>query len=268
MKMNTIGDRLTALAILALVGWTAAARADVLYTQPYDGSSPAVPAQIFTDTSPNYTSWNTQGFDDFTVRGGGWTITGATFYGQDQGDPRRNVSVEMAFLNAPGFQTSGITGGTEDSSGNLQFRGLNIFLAPGTYWIDGWVVRPELTGGQWFWDMTDRGHPRGSEFEIQNPGGALLKDGHGNPLAQSPTPGSQVFGTPPSDLAFTLYGRPIPEPSSVVLVAIGVLSLAGASVRRAKWYTRRTQACGFVVARQARRDRSSLGGDGEPSIAP
>ena len=104
---------------------------------------------------------------------------------------------------------------------------MSIFLAPGTYWIDGWVDRPELTGGQWFWDMTDAGNPIGSEFYIQNPGGGLLMDANGNPLATNPTPGSQVFGTLPSDLAFTIYGQAVPEPSSVVILAIGVLGLAG-----------------------------------------
>ena len=95
--------------------------------------------------------------------------------------------MNMAFLTAPGFTNNGITGGTEDASGNLNFTGLSIFLAPGTYWIDGWVNRPELTGGQWFWDMTNVGNPIGSEFYIQNPGGKLLMDFSGNPLAATPT---------------------------------------------------------------------------------
>jgi len=231
MKTSTINHRLIALAFVALMSWPAMAEADVLYSQPYDGTSPAAPAQIFTDTSPNYSSWNTQAFDDFTVTGSGWLVTGATFYGQEQGDPTQNVSVNMAFLTAPGFTNNGITGGTEDSSGNLNFTGLSVFLAPGTYWIDGWVDRPELTGGQWFWDITDSGNPIGSEFYIQNPGGGLLQDANGNPLAASPTPGSQVLGTPPSDLAFTIYGQAVPEPSSVVLMALGALGLVGVARR-------------------------------------
>ncbi len=223
MKTNAVNGRLIALAIVALMSRPATSRAGILYSQPYDGTSPGVPSQIFTDTSPNYSSWNTQGFDDFTVTGAGWLVTGATFYGQEQGDPSQNVSVNMQFLSAPGFTTSGISGGTEDSSGNLDFTGLSLFLAPGTYWITGWVDRPELTGGQWFWDITDNGNPIGSEFYIQNPGGGLLHDANGNPLAANPTPGSQVFGTLPSDLAFTIYGQAVPEPSSAVLLAIGGL---------------------------------------------
>jgi PEP-CTERM motif len=232
MNNKKIVLRLIFATIVALLNWSAPARADVLYTQPYDGVSPAAPAQIFTDTSPPYPSWSTQAFDDFTVTGAGWIVTGATFYGAEQGDPTQNLSVNMAFLNAPGFTTNGISGGTEDSSGNLNFTGLSIFLAPGTYWIDGWVVRPELPGGQWFWDMTNAGNPIGSEFYIQNPGGGLLQDANGNPLAANPTPGSQVFGTPPSDLAFTLFGQAVPEPSSVVLLAIGAIGLAGLAGRR------------------------------------
>ena len=213
MKRNTIIDRVIHLAIVALICWPATAQAGILYYQPYDGTSPAAPSQVF----PDFPSWATKSFDDVTVTGGGWLVQGVTIYGQDQGDPTQNVSVNMQFLQAPGFTTTGISGGTEDATGNLNFNGLNIFLAPGTYWISAWVNRPELTGGQWFWDMTDVGNPNGSEFSIQNPGGSLLQDSNGNPLAANPTPGSQVYGTPAADLAFTLVGQAAPEPSSIVL---------------------------------------------------
>jgi hypothetical protein len=226
MKPSSSIVRLVAPAIVALVNWPAPVQAgNVLFTQPYDGSSPGVPSQIFTDTSPNYSTWSTQAFDDFTVTGPGWLVTGATFYGQDQGNPAQNVSINMKFLTAPSFSTSGISGGVE-SGGNLTFSNLHTFLAPGTYWITGWVDRPELTGGQWFWDITNLGKPIGSEFFIQNPGGGLLFDANGNPLAAQPTAGSTVFGTPPSDLAFTLFGSIGPEPSSMVLLAIGTLAAA------------------------------------------
>ena len=142
MKGKPIFARLTAAAIVVVMGWPAAAPAATLYSQPYDGTSPAVPSQIFTDTFPNYASWNTQAFDDFVVPAGGWIVTGATFYGQEQGDPTQNVSVNMQFLSAPGFTTSGISGGTEDANGNLNFTGLSMYLAPGTYWITAWVEPP------------------------------------------------------------------------------------------------------------------------------
>jgi PEP-CTERM motif len=144
----------------------------------------------------------------------------------------------MQFLTTTGFTTSGIGGGTEDDNGNLNFNGLNIYLAPGTYRITGWVNRPELTGGQWFWDMTNAGAPVGSEFSIVNPGASLLSDGDGNPLAADPTPGSAVYGTSPSDLAFTIYGQSAPEPSGLVLLAIGGVALIFLAWRRRPWTVR------------------------------
>lgn len=221
MKTDAILARLIAAALFLLMVCPAPAPAGTLFSQPYDGTSPGAPSQMFTDTSPNYSSYNTEAFDDFTVPAGpGWIITGATFYGQEQGDPTQNVSVNMQMLSAPGFTTSGISGGSEDASGNLNFTGLSIYLAPGTYWITAWVDRPELTGGQWFWDLTDYGNPHGSEFYIQNPGGGLI------PGASSAVPASTVLGTQPSDLAFTLYGSAVPEPSGAVLLAIGGAAMA------------------------------------------
>ena len=225
MRRNPSKFPLLAVALAALLSWSAAARAGILYTQPYDGVSPGVPSEVFTDTSPNYTTYSTKAFDDFTVTGSGWLVQGATIYGQEQGDPSQNVAISLQFQSTalPDFNnTAGIiTGGTEDTSGNLNFTGLSVFLAPGTYWITGWVDRPELpTGGQWFWYTTDAGSPIGSEFYIQNPGGSLI------PGATSAVPGSTVLGILPSDLAFTLFGEVVPEPSSLVLLAIGGLGLA------------------------------------------
>ncbi len=230
MKRNSIKTPRLVVALAALLGWSATTQAGTLYSQPYDGVSPGVPSQIFTDTSPPYSNWSTKAFDDFTVTGKGWFVQGATIYGQEQGDPTQNVAVSLQFQSTtpPSFNdNAGIISGSEDSHGNLNFSGLNMFLAPGTYWISAWVVRPELpTGGQWFWSMTDVGNPVGSEFLIQNPGGALL------PNATSLTPGSQVFGTLPSDLAFTLYGVAVPEPSSLVMLAIGSAGLLIVARRR------------------------------------
>ena len=225
MRHNSGKIPLLALALAALLSWSAAARAGILYTQPYNGTSAAVPSQVFTDTSPPYDAWSTKAFDDFTVTGGGWLVQGATIYGQEQGDPTQNVAINLQFQSTslPSYSSGAsiYTGGTEDASGNLNFSGLSVFLAPGTYWITGWVVRPELpTGGQWFWDMTNPGNPIGSEFYIQNPGGALI------PGATDAVPGSTVLGTLPSDLAFTLYGQAVPEPSSLVLLAIGGFGLS------------------------------------------
>jgi hypothetical protein len=225
MRPKPIKISLLAVAMAALLSWPAGARAGTIYSRPYDGVSPCVPSEVFTDTSPNYTTYSTKAFDDVTVTGNGWLVQGATIYGQEQGASSQNLSINLQFQSSalPDFNnTAGIiTGETEDPNGNLNFTGLNVFLAPGTYWISAWVVRPELPiGGQWFWYTTDAGSPIGSEVYIQNPGGSLI------PGASIAVPGSTVLGTLPSDLAFTLYGSVVPEPSSVVLLAIGGLGLS------------------------------------------
>lgn len=227
MRSRPIRGFLMLAAVAGLMTAPATARAGILYSQPYDGTSPGVPSQVF----PDFPSYSTQAFDDVTVTGNGWLVQGATIYGQEQGDPTQNISVNLQFqstsLPSFGDTTDPIYTGTEDASGNLNFTGLNIMLSPGTYWITAWVVRPELpTGGQWFWSMTDYGSPIGSEFYIQNPGGGLI------PGATTAVPASTVLGTPPSDLAFTIYGQSVPEPSGVVLLAIGSLGLAGVARRR------------------------------------
>ena len=238
MNQSPIKALPLAMAMAALLGCSAGVRAGTLYSQPYDGVSPGVPSQVFTDTSPPYSNWSTKAFDDFTVTGNGWLIQGATVYGQEQGDPTQNVAVNLQFQSTttPSFSsTAPIYTGSEDTSGTLNFSSLSVFLAPGTYWISAWVVRPELpTGGQWFWDTTDVGNPIGSEFYIQNPGGALI------PGAMSGVPGSSVLGTLPSDLAFTLYGVAVPEPSSLVLLVIGGLGVSIFAWRRkAVWVEHR-----------------------------
>jgi hypothetical protein len=227
MRSRPIRGFLMLAAVAGLMTAPATAGAGILYSQPYDGTSPGAPSQVF----PDFPSYSTQAFDDVTVTGNGWLVQGATIYGQEQGDPTRNISVNLQFQSTslPNFgdTTDPIYTGTEDTSGNLNFTGLNIMLSPGTYWITAWVVRPELpTGGQWFWSMTDYGNPIGSEFYIQNPGGGLI------PGATTAVPGSTVLGTPPSDLAFTIYGQSVPEPSGVVLLASGALGLAGVVRRR------------------------------------
>ena len=218
MRFRPIRGLVTLAAVAGLLTVPATAQAGILYNQPYDGTSPGAPSQVF----PDFPSYSTKSFDDVTVTGGGWLVQAVTIYGQEQGDPTQNVAVDLQLASTPNFNDpSPIYTGTENSSGNLVFTGLNINLAPGTYWITAWVVRPELpTGGQWFWSLTDYGNPIGSEFYIQNPGGGLV------PGATNAVPASSVLGTLPADLAFTISGQVVPEPSTAVLLGIGAIGVA------------------------------------------
>ncbi len=204
MKRRTRRLLLLAAAITGLLDGTAKTHADILYSQPYDGVSPGAPSQVF----PDYPTYSTKSFDDVTVGGGGWLVQGVTIYGQEQGDPSQNVAVDLQFASSPNFNDpSPVYTGTEDSSGNLNFTGLNISLAPGTYWITAWVVRPELpTGGQWFWSMTDAGSPNGSEFYIQNPGGGLV------PGALTRSPPAASSGRSPRIWPSRSRDKPSPSP--------------------------------------------------------
>ncbi len=143
MRFRPIRGLLTLAAVAGLLTVPATAQAGVLYSQPYDGTSPGAPSQVF----PDFTNFSTQSFDDVTVTGAGWLVQAVTIYGQEQGDPTQNIAVNLQFqstsLPSFGNMTAPIYTGTEDSSGNLNFTGLNINLAPGTYWITAWVVRPD-----------------------------------------------------------------------------------------------------------------------------
>jgi hypothetical protein len=236
MNRTLIKGPLIAAAVVLISGYVTTARADILYSQPYNGS----PFAAFSQTLPDFPAGNTLSFDDFVVTQPGWVVQGVSVSGLEQADPTLNQGVFFQFQSTslPNFgdTTDPIHPGTEDSNmasptfGSLFFSGFNIVLNPGTYWITAWVVRP-VAGGNWLWNFTDDGSPIGSEFLIQNPGGQLP----GNTLGITAlVGGSTFFGTEPSDLAFTITGVLAPEPSSIVLLGLGVLCLCGYCSRRAK----------------------------------
>jgi hypothetical protein len=243
LEVSLVAATLTSLAWIGPGPGHGVARGATLYTQPYDGTSPGTPSQVFTDIS----GASTKSFDDFVVTGGSWLITQVTIFGMEQGNPSQNVSVRLQFPTTANFSDPAPTfTGVEDANGNLVFSNLNVLLTPGTHLISAWVTRPELpTGGQWFWSETLPVH--GNEYIIHNPGGIM---GFGT----SPIPGSQLTGTA-EDLAFTLVGSVVPEPSSLVLalIAVGTMGIA--------WWCRwRGLACASLPGRPRRGPGAELAG--------
>jgi hypothetical protein len=219
MKSSALKFQLiTAIVVYSSVSATTA-RAGTLFSQPYAGSPFAAVSQIFPQD--DFPAGSTLSFDDFNVTTPGWIIQGVTAYGLEQADPtlNRGVFLQIQSTSLPSFfdTTDPIYKGTEDASGNLNFTGLNIVLGPGTYWLTAWVERP-VAGGNWLWNYTDDGNPNGSEFMIENPGGQYPGNLFGYTTLET---GSTFFLTPPSDLALTITGGLVPEPSSLVLLAIG-----------------------------------------------
>lgn len=234
MKRRMIHLSFAVMGMMFWAGWPAAdARAGfVLVNQPYDSVSAGAPSQVFAD----YPSYSTKVFDDFTVPvGQTWTITNATIFGLEGGQPSQNQSVNLAITSAANFSAPNIGNGGNpylgsETNQNLLFSlGGGLTLTAGTYWITAWVVRPELnSGGQWFWLETTHGHD--SQWIFHNPGGGF---GYGT----NPIPGTDIPGSAPH-LAFQLVGTTsftaVPEPASWCLLTMGglALSLAGRRIRK------------------------------------
>jgi hypothetical protein len=244
MKRLSIKRFLSMLAMALLTGWpVSGTRADpILYAQPYDGVSPSAISQTF----PDVPAFSTRAFDDFTIRGSSnWLISQVTVFGLETGMPVQNRSVNLQFAGSSNFfDPSPIYSGTENIvNGNLVFTfPSRTSLAPGTYWISGWVDRAETLpinnpGGQWFWLETQP--VLGSEYFLHNPGGGPPGSGQGLQIGTDPVPGS-VTGNPPADLAFEIRGvrqSAVPEidpaaMGSALTLLIGSLLVARGRRRR------------------------------------
>ena len=135
-----------------------------------------------------------------------WSITTAEFGGTTLGAGTSPVAQTIISSNQYGYDVA-----------LAQVRGLGVFQAdPGPYWLnlDNAVVN---TGDPVYWD--------------ENSGigcGGLNGTGQGCPSMAS----ESAIGTIPSE-AFTIYfdessgGGTVPEPSSILLVASGLLAVGG-----------------------------------------
>lgn len=214
---------LSRCALLVLIVGVAAlpASADLLWYQA-PGPLMTVAAQDWPDV-PVISMWE---FDDFVVGGSGWLVNQVTIYGYDIGAADQNVDELLAFTSKPGKDAIGTTYSGTQTGADLVFDLPDIYLAPGTQWLSGWVVRPSKSGGkyygQYFWERCEPAPVNGSEHWFHNPGGAL-------PFGSDPVPGSTVFATS-SDLAFRIEGRqaggpPVPELPPLALAALGLVPL-------------------------------------------
>ncbi|HOX38852.1 MAG TPA: PEP-CTERM sorting domain-containing protein [Candidatus Brocadiia bacterium] len=199
------------LLALALALGANGSRAAVLVNQPWDSSSGNKIAQYFPSDG-----WGAYEFDDFTT-GTDYFVTSLYAQGIELGDPSYNLDVVGEIWDGlPGSGSlvlSSVTGTQMGSDLSIDFGGQ--YLPAGSYWITAYVVREFTPGYQWFWYGTTP--INGSEEYFYDPSnifsyGVLV-------------PGSVVFSAS-TDMAFVLQGNPVPEPSTVGLIGLGIVAVA------------------------------------------
>jgi hypothetical protein len=169
----------------------------LIVNQPWDGKQLAGIAQVFTDLQKA----SAFEYDDFTTTAA-YNINIMHVPGDEFGSSKQNIRVVGQIWT--GLPDKGgtlvMTGnGLELANGSLDINFQSQPLQAGSYWITAFVVRPFLTGGQWFWFRTTP--INGSEEFFYNPGGYFG-------LGTNSVPGSEEFGSS-ADMAFSLHGTPI-----------------------------------------------------------
>ncbi len=170
--------------------------------------------------------YDAQGVDDFIVpTGDDWEIVSLMVFGGGAGVPFDLVNVEFfndagGIPSATAFTSFMAIAATDDGSGNLtiDLPPGGILLTAGHYWMAVQAANPFSSHGQWYWHRV--GTVNNTISHWRNPG-----DGFGTGFTTW-TAEDIVFGTPPNDLAFVLYGSPPPIPLSNWAILVGVFLIA------------------------------------------
>lgn len=218
------------LAAALVAGSAAVSNADVLWDQSALGwPLPALPNALAGNPNTTYT------VADVNVTGAGWNITSVSMYWScidfnwsSTTTGRLNIFSQTGALpsNSDNPSTGGLVPGTvamtvetlfDDTVQQAYYRvtasGLNINLAPGSYWIG---ITPVAPSGMW-----------GPELGMP----AATQVGAGSPY-RSPFTG---FGAPPAntwaniyapdliDAAILIQGVSVPTPGAAALIGLGGL---------------------------------------------
>jgi len=202
--------------LFALLSCAARTHAAVVVDQP------AGPGDYISQILPDRPLYSTITFDDFQTTQA-YHLTSLTVPGTETGDLAQNLAVTANILTgAPGSSVLQSFSGTEGVDGTLQFNLGGYALTAGSYWLSAYVTRDYTPGGQWFIDTTST--VNGSQAEVQNIGG-----GYG--FGTAPVTFTVALGSP-QDIAFTLSGNAVPEPSTIILFGLGALGLFAVARRR------------------------------------
>lgn len=212
---------------------------------PGAGTGAIAGADLSVLLSPdNLYGWGAQGgatnnimADDFTVSGGGWNITGLTFWAYQTGATSASITgVNFAIdsdltntsLTAAGTVTTTLTniyrvsdGDFSNSQRRLQridVTGLNLNLADGTYYLKFNFVGSASFSGPWA-PAIPSGQAVNGQNAYQSIGGAAF--------APAFVDGSSLGG----DTVFQIQGEAVPEPATMGLLALGA---AGFIARKRK----------------------------------